>query len=81
MILRILNKNIFVDFFQTTQASIKLDLAKTSVMIIYENTLAAFHNQINQKFSPEFSSSNNRSTRRINENGTRGGGKVGIFQG
>ena len=50
------------------------------VRITYENGLAAFHNQVNHKFPPGLSSTNIRSTRRINETGTCGSGRDGIFQ-
>ena len=66
MILRILNRNILVDLIQANKAYIKLELAKTPVTITYESALAEFRNQVEQKFLPELSSSNNRNTRRIN---------------
>ena len=81
MRLRILNRKILADLFQATKSSIKLELTKTPVTITYENALAAFHNQVNQKSLPELSSGNNIRTRRINETVTRGGGRGGIFQG
>ena len=80
MRLRILNRNILADLLQATKSSINLESAKTPVTIAYENTLAAFCNQVNHKFPPELSSSNNRKTRIINEAGTHGGGIGGIFQ-
>ena len=49
MRLRILNRKILADFLQATKASINLDLAKTPVTITYDNTLAEFRNQFNQK--------------------------------
>ena len=58
-----------------------MELAKTPVKITYENALAAFCNQVNQKFPPDLSFSNNRKTRRINESGTCGDGRSGIFKG
>ena len=81
MILCILNRKIFIDFLQATKASINFELAKTPVSITYENELAVFCNQVNQKLLPELSSSNNRRTRRINETGTCGGGRGGRFKG
>ena len=80
MRLRILNRKILADFLQANKASINLELFKTPVAITYENALAAFRNQVNQNFLPELSSSYNRKTRGINESGTRGGGRGGIFQ-
>ena len=49
-----------MDFLQTNKASINLELAKTPVTITYEKALAAFRNQVNQKFLPEISYINNR---------------------
>ena len=66
MRLSILNIKILADLLQATKASIKLDLAKTPVTITYENSPAAFRNQVNHKVPPDLSSSNNRKTRRIN---------------
>ena len=80
MRLSILNRKILADFLQSTKASINLELAKTPVTITYENVLSAFRNQVNQKFLPELSSSNNKKTRRINEAGTHCGGIGGRFQ-
>ena len=76
-----LNIKILADLLQATKASINLELAKTPVTIKYENELAAFRNQANQKFPPELSSSNNRRTRRINEASNNGSGRGGISQG
>ena len=80
MRLRTLNRKILSDFLQATKSSINLELANTPVPITYENAHSAFRNQVNQKFPPEISSSNNRNTGRINEAVTRGGGRGGIFQ-
>ena len=77
----IINRKILTDLLQATKASIKLELDKKPLTITYENALAAFRNQVNHKFPPELSSSNNRRTRRINEAGTRGGGRGSRFQG
>ena len=65
--LRILNRKILANFLQATKAPINLELAKTPVTITYENSLGVFPNKFNQKFPPELSPSNNRTTRRINE--------------
>ena len=64
IILLILNRKILADFLQETKACINLGLANTPVTITYDNALAAFRNQVNQKFLPELSSSNNIKTRR-----------------
>ena len=80
MILCILNRKILADFLQATKASINLELDKTNLTISYENALAAFRNQVNQKLPPELSSINNRETMRINEAGTSSGGRGGRFQ-
>ena len=50
--LRILNRNILVDFLPGTKASINTVLAKTPVTITYENELAAFRNHVNHNFLP-----------------------------
>ena len=81
MRLRILNRKILAGFLKATKASINLELTKTSVMITYENALAVFCSQVNKKFLPKLSSSNNRGTTRINESGTHGGGRGARFQG
>ena len=81
MRIRILKIKILADFLQSTKASINLELAKTPVTITYEHSLAAFRNQVNHKFLPELSYSNNMRTRIIHEAGTCGGGKGGRFQG
>ena len=66
MRLLILNRNILAYFLQETKSSINLGFSKIPVTITYENYLAAFLNEVNHKFSPELSSSNNRKTRGIN---------------
>ena len=58
-----------------------MELSNTLVTITYKNAFSAFRNQVNHKLLPELSFSNNRRTRRINEAGTRGGGRRGRFQG
>ena len=65
--LRILNRKILANFLQENKATINLEQTKTPVLITYENALATFRNQISHKFLPEFSSSNNRNTRIMNE--------------
>ena len=60
-------------------ASINLEIAKTPVTLNYDDALTAFRNQVNQKFTPELSSSNNRRTRRVNKVGLRGGGRGGVI--
>ena len=56
-------------FLQDTKASINLKLAKTPVTLNYNDALTEFRNQVNPKFPPALSSSNNRRTRRFNELG------------
>ena len=77
----ILNRKAKADFLQDNKASINLKLSNTLFTLNYDNALTAFRNQVNQKFPPELSSSNNRRTRRVNELGFRGGGRYGRFQG
>ena len=81
MRLRIFNGRILAVFLQSTKASINLELSKTPVTITYGNLLAALRNQVNHKFPPELSSSNNRKTRKIKEAGICCNGRGGIFQG
>ena len=80
MRLRILNRNILVDFLQATKAFINMELAKTPVTITYENALSALSNKDNHKFPPELSPSNNIKTRIINEAGTLRSGRGVRFQ-
>ena len=65
----ILNMKVNADFLQATKVSINLDLSKTPVTLNYDDALTAFKNQVNQKFPPKLSSSNNRRTIRVNEVG------------
>ena len=67
MKLRILNRKITADFLAATKASINLELARDPITMTYEQALAAFRNQVNQKFPPDISTSNNARTRRINQ--------------
>ena len=64
--LRIINRKVTADFLQATKASINIDLARIPITITYENALAAFRNQVNQKFPLEMASASCR-TRRVNE--------------
>ena len=57
--LRMLNRKINAYFLQATKSSIKLELAITPVNLSYYDALAAFRNQVNQKYPPELSTSNN----------------------
>ena len=79
MRVHVLNRKILAGVLQATKASMNLELAKTPLMITYENELNAFRNQFNQKFPHEFSSSNNRRTALINETYTRSSGRCVIF--
>ena len=65
MKLCILNRKILADFLAATKASINLELARDPITITYEQALAAFRNQVNQKFPPDISTGNNTRTRRI----------------
>ena len=73
-------RKINADFLQTTKSSINLELARTPVNLSYDDALTAFINQVNQKYPPEPSTSNNRRPRRVNEVDSMGGGRGGRFQ-
>lgn len=47
----------------------------------YEDSLAAFRNQVNQKFPPELSSNSVKRTSRVSEIGIRGVGRGGKYNG
>ena len=61
--LRILNSKVNADFLQDTKVSIDLEPTKTLFTPNYDDALTILRNQVNQKFPPELSSSNNRRTR------------------
>ena len=65
--LRMLNRKINADFLQVTKSSINIELARTPVHISYDDALSAFRNQLNQKYTPKISTSNNRRPIRVNE--------------
>ena len=58
-----------------------MELDKRPVTITYENALDLFRNQLNQKFPPELSSSNNKNNRKTDKSGNHGGGRGGRFHG
>ena len=76
-----LNEKINADFIQATNSSINLELAITPVKISYDNALAPFRNQANQKYPPELSTYNTRRPRKVNEVDSMGGGRGVLFQG
>ena len=76
-----LNRKINAEFLQATKSSINIELVRIPVNLSYDDALAAFRNQVNQKYPPELSTSNNRRPRRVNEVGSMGGGRGGRFQG
>ena len=47
--LRMLKIKINADFLQSTKSSINLELDRTPVNLFYDNALAVFRNQVNQK--------------------------------
>ena len=79
--LRMLNRKINADFLKATKSYINVELDITPVNLSYENALAAFRNQVNHKYPPELSTSNNRRPRRLNEVDSMGVSRVGCFQG
>ena len=70
-----LKRKTNTDFLQATKSSINLELARTPVNLSHDNTLAAFRNEVNQKYPPELSTYNNRRTRRVYEVDYMGGGR------
>ena len=79
--LRMLNRKINADFLQATNSSINLELDRTPVNLSYDDALTIFRNQVNQKYPPELSTSNNRIPGRMNEVDSMGGNRGGRFQG
>ena len=79
--LRMLNIKINAEFLQATKSSINLELARTPDNLSYDNALAAFRYQGNQKYPPELSTYKNRRPRRVNEVDSMGVGKGCLFQG
>ena len=80
MKLRILTRKIDADFLAQTKASVGLELSKVPITLTYEEALATFRNQVNQKFPPGMTQAPNRrrSVNQVNtqQNG-RGGGRGG----
>ena len=68
-----LNRKTNAEFIQATKSSINLELVRTPVNLYYENALAVFIKQLNQKYPPELSTYNNRRPRRVNEVDSMGG--------
>ena len=79
--LRILHRKINAEFLQATKSSINIEHARTPVNLSYDDDLAVFRNQVNQKYPPELSTSNNRRPRTVNEVDSMGSGRGGLFQG
>ena len=76
-----LNRKINSYFLQATKSYINLELARTHVNLSYDDSLAEFRNQVNQKYSLELSTYKNRRARILNEVYSMGGGRGGLFQG
>ena len=76
-----LGRKINAGFLEGTKPSINLELARTPINLSFDNALATFRNQVNQKSPPELSTSNNRRPRIVNEVDSMGGGRGGCFQG
>ena len=70
-----LNRKTNAKFLQATKSSINIELARTSVNLSYDDALAAFIDQVIQKYPPELSTSNNRRPRIVNEVYSMGGGR------
>ena len=79
--LRMLKSKINAKFIQATKSYINLELSRTLVNLSYDNALATFRNQLNQKYPPELSTYNKRRPRRVNEVDSMGGGRGGRFLG
>jgi hypothetical protein len=79
MKLRILCKKITADFLTTAKATVQLELAKVPLVIMYNEALISFRNQVNLKFPPELSAQNNRNRARrlakLNRSGDGGRGR------
>ena len=76
-----LNRQIHVDFLQATRSSINIELSITLFKLSYDNALAEFRNQVNQKYPPELSTFNNRRPIIVNKVDSMGGSRGGRFQG
>ena len=79
--LHMLNRKINSYFLQATKSYINLELARTHVNLSYDDSLAEFRNQVNQKYPLELSTYKNRRARILNEVYSMGGGRGGLFQG
>ena len=75
MRLCILCKKVNVDFLLHTKAAIMVEMTKTPMTMTYDQALANFRNQVNNKFSPELSS--NKVRRNINQAQSSGRGDFG----
>ena len=75
MKLHILCKKVNVDFLQHTKATIMVDMTKIPMIMTYDQALANFRNQVNNKFTPELSS--NKVRRNINQTQSSGRGGFG----
>ena len=74
MKLRILTKKIGADFLAQAKASINLELSKVPITLTYEEALATFRNQVNQKYPTGVTTQSGR-RRAVNQVNTRNGGR------
>ena len=75
-----LNRKNNAEFLQSTKSSINLEICRTPDNLSYDNNIAAFQNQVNQKYLPELSTYNNRRPRRVNQVYSIGGGRGVTFK-
>lgn len=75
MKLRILCRKVNADFLQHSKAAIMVEMTKIPMTMTYDQALANFRNQVNNKFSPELSS--NKVRRSINQTQSSGRGGFG----
>ena len=73
MKLRYLTKKIKADFLNSTKSAINVSLTAVPMVMTYEQAMKAFRLAVAAKFPPEITAT--KVTRRINELGSRGGGR------
>jgi hypothetical protein len=69
---RTLLGKVHADFLTHVKASIGIELTRQSIMLTYEQALAAFHNEVNRKPPPQMSSAT-KTRRNINKLGQGAG--------
>ena len=84
MKIRMLVDKIKADFLTPTKAQLEIELSRIPLTINYNQALALFRNQVNQKHPPQVGAANHRARRQVNEvtsgrggRGRGGGGRGG----